>query len=401
LTERIFLHVGEPKCGTTFIQQVLWAGRPALAQQGVHLPGLSEHDQFRATQDLRGAPQPADDPAGSWAGEWDVLVEQALGVDGTAVISHEMLAGASREQVERALHDLRSVEVHVVVTVRDIVSLLPAEWQETVKHQNAQRWRNWLDMIVQERTDARRIQWFWTVHDTVALLHRWGGSLPPARVHVITVPPPGAPPNLLWQRFAAVIGIDPDAVDTSVARPNVSLGLAEVEMLRHLNARLRGDKALPQWFYSGHVKETLAHQILASRPRDRRLTLPMAYDDWALDVAEKQIAGLRSAGYDIVGDLDELRPRPITGRRWAPKDVTYKQLYDASLDALVGLLHERYEKATSRPSIRSLFTGSATEFPGAYRVRRFARDLSSHHRSVARLRVALWRVTERLRRGRK
>ena len=396
MTKRVFLHIGEPKCGTTFLQHVMWSGRADLARQGVHLPGLSDHDQFRATQDLRGAAQPKDDPAGSWAGEWDILVKQALGVEGTAMISHEMLAGASHEQVERAMQTLRSAEVHVIVTVRDIASLLPAEWQETVKHQNRQRWNRWLRMIVQ-RTDARRIEWFWTVHDTVELMQRWGRGLPPERVHVITVPPRGAPPNLLWQRFAAVIGVDPDSIDTSIARPNSSLGLAETEMLRNLNGRLRGDNALPQWFYTGHVKETLAHQVLAARPKTDRLVLPAMYDDWALETAEKQIAGLRAAGYDIVGDLDELRPAPIDGPRKAPRDITYRQLYDASQDALVGLLQERYQKATSRPSIRSLFTGSATDFPGAYRIRRFARDMAANHKSVARLRVLVWRIGERLR----
>jgi hypothetical protein len=397
LTKRVFLHIGEPKCGTTFLQHVMWTGRSELARQGVHLPGLSDHDVFRATQDLRGAQQPADDPAGSWAGEWDVLVKQALGAGGAAMISHEMLAGASREQVDRAMHGLRSAEVHVIVTVRDIASLLPAEWQETVKHQNRQRWNRWLRMIVQ-RTGQRRIDWFWMVHDTVDLLQRWGGGLPPERVHVITVPPRGAPPDLLWHRFASVIGVDPAAIDTSVARPNSSLGLAEVEMLRNLNTRLRGDNALPLWFYTGHVKETLAHQVLAARPKTDRLVLPAIYDEWAMETAEKQIAGLRAAGYDIVGDLDELRPTPIEGQRKAPKDVTYRQLYDASQDALVGLLHERYEKATSRPSLRSLFTGKATEFPGAYRFRRFARDMASNHKSVARLRVLVWRLGEKLRR---
>jgi len=129
LTKRVFLHIGEPKCGTTFLQHVMWANRAELARQGVHLPGLSEHDQFRATQDLRGAEQPKDDPAGSWAGEWDILIKQALGVGGTAMISREMLAGASHEHVERAMQSLRSAEVHVIVTVRDIASLLPAEWQ--------------------------------------------------------------------------------------------------------------------------------------------------------------------------------------------------------------------------------------------------------------------------------
>ena len=399
MTERVYLHVGEPKCGTTFLQHVMWSGRSELARQGVLLPGRSEHDQFRATQDLREAVQPKDDPAGSWSGEWDMLTEQALGADRVAIISHEMLAGATEEQAERAVRGLSAAEVHVIVTVRDIASLLPAEWQETVKHQNRQSWGRWLQSIV-DHTGSRRIDWFWTVHDTVDLLERWGGLLPPSQVHVVTVPRPGAPKNLLWERFASVIGVDPTSVDTSVARPNSSLGLAEVEMLRHLNGRLSDDRQLPQWFYSGHVKETLAHEILAARPKGPRLVLPASREEWAGEVAERQITGLRDAGYDVVGDLEELRPLPVVGPHVRPKDVPYKQLYDASLDALAGLLHERYEAVTSRPSLRSLISGGATQLPGAYRVRRFARDMASRHRPVARLRVMVWWLTERTRRWR-
>ncbi len=401
MSKRVYLHIGEPKCGTTFLQQVMWASRDELAAHGVVLPGLSIEDHFRAMQDLRHAHQPDNDPSGSWRGEWKALTRQALGGDNVSIISHEMLAGVPAEHAERAVRSLQSAEVHVVVTVRDIASLLPAEWQETVKHQNRQTWSRWLYFVTQRHVGRERIAWFWTVHDTVELLRRWGALLPPENVHVITVPPPGSKPNLLWERFASVIGVPADAVDTSRARPNSSLGLAEVEVLRNLNQRLRGDKTLPQWFYAGHVKETLAHQVLAARPKKNRLVLPQKYEEWADEVAEKQIVGLRTAGYDIVGDLDELRPRPIgDGPRPRPKDIPYKELYDASLDALAGLLHERYEAVTARPSLRSLFTGSPTQFPGAYRVRRAIRDMAAKHASVAGLRMLVWRMLSSARRRR-
>ncbi len=401
MADRVYLHIGEPKCGTTFLQQVMWGQRGALAAHGVVLPGLSVEDHFRAMQDLRAADQPADDPSGSWSGEWDVLTRQALAGGKVAIISHEMLAGVSAEHAERAVRSLQSAEVHVIVTVRDIASLLPAEWQETVKHQNRQTWSRWLYFTTRRAVGRERIAWFWTVHDTVELLRRWGALLPPERVHVITVPPPGSKPNLLWERFASVIGIPADAIDTSQARPNSSLGLAEVEVLRNLNQRLRGENALPKWFYAGHVKETLAHQVLAARPKKARLVLPQKYEEWADEVAEKQIIGLRTAGYDIVGDLDELRPRPLgDGPRPRPKDVPYKELYDASQAALVGLLHERYVAVTARPSLRSLFSGPATQFPGAYRIRRMLRDMAAKHASVAGLRVLVWRALSRARRWR-
>ena len=61
----MFLHIGEPKTGTTFLQQVMWRNRSELAAQGVVLPGHHPQDHFRASQDLRGIQKLASDPAGS------------------------------------------------------------------------------------------------------------------------------------------------------------------------------------------------------------------------------------------------------------------------------------------------------------------------------------------------
>ena len=61
---RVLVHIGEPKTGTTFLQQVMWSNRAELAAQGVVLPGHHPQDHFRASQDLRGMEKRADDPAG-------------------------------------------------------------------------------------------------------------------------------------------------------------------------------------------------------------------------------------------------------------------------------------------------------------------------------------------------
>ena len=217
---RVFLHIGEPKTGTTFLQQVMWRNRSELAAQGVVLPGHHPQDHFRASQDLRGIEKLPSDPAGSWAGEWEILARQALQAPQAAVISHELFAAADAEQAGRAVRSLRPAQVHVVITVRDIATLLPAEWQETVKHRNSRGWEDWLsDVIDTESVDPDRRQWwFWRVHDTMAILRLWAGHVPPEQIHVITVPPPGAPQALLWQRFAALIERRAAAVKAQASR---------------------------------------------------------------------------------------------------------------------------------------------------------------------------------------
>ena len=126
----MFLHIGEPKTGTTFLQQVMWGNRAELAAQGVALPGHHPQDHYRASQDLRGIEKLPSDPAGSWTGEWEILAEQAKRAPTAAVISHELFSAADAGQAERAVRSLQPAEVHVVLTVRDMATLLPAEWQE-------------------------------------------------------------------------------------------------------------------------------------------------------------------------------------------------------------------------------------------------------------------------------
>ncbi len=309
---RIFLHIGEPKTGTTFLQQVMWRNRAELAARGVVLPGHHPQDHFRASQDLRGIAKLASDPAGSWTGEWEILASQARQAGQVAVISHELFAAADEEQAGRAVRSLLPAEVHIVLTVRDIATLLPAEWQETVKHRNARGWEDWLgDVIDRESPDpGRRWWWFWRVHDTMAILDIWSRHLPPERVHVITTPPRGSDSGLLWQRFASLLGIDPGSADLTRARPNTSLGVPEIEFLRRLNQALPDE--VPDWFYMWNVKEAVAHQALAARPREGRIVLPASRDTWAKGRAEELIAALGDSGYDLVGDVDELRPRPDT-----------------------------------------------------------------------------------------
>ena len=317
---RVFLHIGEPKTGTTFIQQVLWSNRAELAAQGVVLPGHHPQDHFRASQDLRGIEKLASDPAGPWTGEWEILASQARQPGKTAVISHELFSAADTEQAAMAVRSLQPAEVHIVLTVRDMASLLPAEWQETVKHRNARSWEDWLgDVIDRESVDAGRRQWwFWRVHDTLAILRLWAEHVPPERIHVVTNPPRGSAAGLLWERFASLLGIDPGCADLSRARPNASLGMAETEFLRRLNQALPGPDAVPDWFYMWNVKETVAHRALAGRPpaAPRPARRPGCLGQGTVADSYRRPAGQR-----LPDRRRPRRPAPATGHRTAGQPV--------------------------------------------------------------------------------
>jgi hypothetical protein len=377
-TRRVFLHIGEPKCGTTFVQAILWRNRAALAAQGIVLPGRDWWSHFRATQDLRGIETAANDPSGSWQGEWDALAAEAGRAEGDVVISHELLSAAGADQAARAIHSLAPMQVHVVIAVRDIATLLPAEWQETIKHGNVHRYVPWVNSLIERPTNrAGRLRWFWRVHDTMAVLERWAAAVTPQQVHVVTVPHPGAPSSVLWERFASVIGAGSIPVDLTATRPNASLGVAEVEMLRRLNRTLPPD--LPDWFYTTRVKDQIAQRVLARRPSDDRLQLPPNRRKWAEERGGQLVNALKTSGYDIVGDLGDLRPAPSRSKRARPHEVTDKQMFDAAVNSLASLLVDEYRRVedgrfvigdSERGSKAvTALRGWASRLPGADRVR--------------------------------
>ncbi len=402
---RVLVHIGEPKTGTTFLQQVMWSNRAELAAQGVVLPGHHPQDHFRASQDLRGIEKRADDPAGSWTGEWEILAHQARQAPRTAVISHELFSAADEQQAARAVRSLEPAEVHIVLTVRDMASLLPAEWQETVKHRSDRGWEDWLGDVIDRESAGpdRRQWWFWRVHDTLAILDLWARHVPADRIHVIMTPPQGSGNSLLWERFAGLLGVEPGGVDLSRARANTSLGLPEIEFLRRLNQALPAE--VPDWFYMWTVKEGVAHRALAARPREGRLVLPAGRDAWAKEQAEVLISGLAASGYDVVGDLDELRPRPPREPGVAPPAAQpHDPVLDAAVQAAAALVVNQYRKeypeARPQPK-RAARAGLVSRVEAAVasspRFKRTVRDLSGRYPAVRRLRILTWQAMERTR----
>ncbi|MBE7187240.1 hypothetical protein [Jatrophihabitans endophyticus] len=393
----VVAHIGEPKTGTTHFQEIVWRNRPALAAAGLNMAGHSVADQFRAMQDLRGLPPEADDPGGSWVGEWDVLAAQARRARRIALISQESIAAADADRVGHAVRSL-GPDVHVVLTVRDFASLLPAEWQETVKHRRTRGWTDWLATVrATEPAAGTRPAWgFWRVHDTPEVLRIWSRFVPADRLHVVTMPRRGSDPDVLWHRLAGLLGVDGVDVDTGV-RANSSLGLSETEFLRRLNPALEG--RVPNWFYAREVKHVLAHGVLAARPSPSRPTLPADVADWASARSEAVIEYLRSSGVDVVGDLDELVPAPERPAADPDREAgiaTVDDQLDAAVQSLAALVERSHRRAVRERAAGSDRTATGLAMDVVRRSPRLTRAVRrlGTRPGGAWTRVAAWRAHE-------
>ena len=190
----------------------------------------------------------------------------------------------------------------------------------------------------------------------------WGSAVPPERVHVLTLPKPTEPRETLWLRFADLLGIDASRCDASGSEANESLGVVEVELLRRVNADL-GDFRSPLgrgvW-----IRGYLAQGKLVPRggerfwPSRERVEELRARGDRAVD----ELAG---RGYDVIGDLEDLRtPADVPDRRH-PDSVTEAELVDAASTTIAAMMSDVRDLRHQQRALRAeLAESREREDPG-------------------------------------
>ena len=392
MTRRVLLHVGAPKTGTSFVQDILFTHRETLRERGILYPADRHDSHFLAALDLMELPWGGlEREAG---GAWERLVAEVREWPGTSIISHEILGTASRVQVAHALESLGAhdgTEVHLVYSSRDLVRQIPAEWQENVKHRRTKTYGRFLENLRDEQRSSEVAQWFWGVQEVPDVLDRWAESLPHDRVHVVTVPPPGSSPTLLWERFAGLFGIDA-AEFAPTNRANTSLGVPESAMIRRLNERL--NDVLPNHHYRTFVRELLVHQNLSSRPGSPRLSLPEDAYRWASDLGRSWVSELALRGYDVVGDLDDLVPRPAAPFT-DPDNCDEHAVSEAAIDALAIMTNETARLRDVEIELHGVIddlTGQLERFRGTRTYRAKERLVAmAHTNPLARFGLAVYR----------
>jgi hypothetical protein len=344
VTKKVHLHVGTPKTGTSYLQHVLFHNRHQLRRHGIVYPASRHDAHFLGALDLMRMPWGGLETQA--IGSWDKLAASVRRTRGDAIISHEILAAASRAQVGRALDSLGEgdTEIHLVLSVRDLVRQIPAEWQENVKHRAALSYGRFLDQIQDPRREGRIPTWFWGVQEIPDILDRWGHDLPPEHVHVVTVPPAGGSPELLWKRFVEAFGLDGIALQLDGERVNPSLGSAETTLIRRINRA--ANEALEPAYYRPLVRELLAHQTLSRRTKTARLALPPDVHPWATALQVSWTAEIRPRGYDVIGDLEDLRGAPPVSEFADPDPPDEAVVSGAAVDALKAVLldHARLQR---------------------------------------------------------
>lgn len=329
MSDKVILHIGTPKSGTTFIQTLLWRNKRALASAGVLIPGTRRGDHVTAANFAR-TTRPNHREVETWAR----LEEQIRQWPGTSILSNEWFSLASAEQAAAFIQRLGGPEVHVVATVRNFAATVPAAWQEWLKLGHGSSFPE----FYKDFQDNKAERWNWSTLDPTRFLPAWSSLVEPQHVHVVTVPPRSLGPNLLWQRFALACGIDQVKCKTNAAKANESIGAASARFLELMGPRLR-DAINVEAEPSGQIKwirNYMSHALLSPQKGDK-VAVDREFADELAGRSQQVADDLEQRGYRVHGDLDELR-NPAANGTVKPANVTDSEVWDVAAQVIPEML---------------------------------------------------------------
>lgn len=358
MAERLLLHIGTQKSGTTYLQRVLAHLSGELKREGVLYPtrlqGRREiYNHEAAAYGLLGTASfpwvPAARAEGQ-TGAWQRLCRKVQDWDGTAIVSGEALSVIDSRAAKRLVDALGVPNTHVIITARDLGRVLPSSWQQHIRNGRSTSFTSYLQQQADRRGEgpARELlqrwdddpdQTFWRAYAIGGLVERWA---PLARtVSVVTVPRRGAPPDELWHRFRRALDLGPVLPETPPAiddlAANVGLTEPEVLVLAALNRQVDATKA-----DSPDMRALRARIVRdAFAPRSDRGTPVRIPDSWVPRVAawaDEDLAILRSTSALLVGPESDLVVEPPAGPgSEAPRADEVARAAGAALAYLAGI----------------------------------------------------------------
>jgi hypothetical protein len=267
-------------------------------------------------------------------GSWEVTVAAMRGFEGVSVLSHEFLGLAPPAVVRRVAESFAGSRVRVVVTVRDAAATLPAQWQTFARNRGTALWPEYAAAARDPRTRPRE-HTFLRSQRIGRTLRLWRDLVEPDELHVVSVPASGGRPDLLWERFASILGVDPATARSRDVAANSSTGYATAHLLCLLHqegARVGLPKA--------HVRH-LTRLVAEAAATRRSVEGPPPLDEAALRFAgewnRRVLADVSEVGAMLTGAAADLPVEPALHRASVMALPTDPQFMEAARAAAASL----------------------------------------------------------------
>jgi hypothetical protein len=357
MPQRIVLHIGPMKTGTSYLQAVLAELRPQLAASGWLYPeGLSPE-----TRSHQGAIYGLIGPSMPWVSPRSAPVRGPEGAkilastnawQGDVLLSAETMAQLSDSAIQELLGRFTTDRVEVVITARDLGRIILSSWQQSLRNARAWPLETFLQLLHAAREpdgEARLKVRFWSYQRLSDVIDRWSRAVGRENVVVVVVPN-SREPAALWRRFRSGVGL-PDAIPEDppeISRDLANVGLTHSEALL-VRAISRGlaRSGVSEGRRRQIIRRTITEILLPRADRGAALGLPPTWLPTVSAWSREDIDRVAASGVRIVGEIDELRVSELA-------KPSQDGVAESAVEAAVAVLLANWPQIATPPRLSSI-----------------------------------------------
>ena len=262
-------------------------------------------------------------------------------------ISSEALSAFSLQHINKLRSEIRPMQIHLILTFRPLLELLPSQWQQWVRIGEERELGQFVEEVIQEYEQSLP-SYFWNMHDTARVTKRWIEGLSPDHVSLIVAE--RAQPELILRHFEHVLGIRVPLLELA-ASSNPSLSLEEAFFLQEVNRNVKSNPEVGDWSYLSTVGLAKMARPLAQQQTASLHQLRVSADkvEQVLKIQRKILADLTGLNLTVLGQVpSEVRATPTSSDTIS--DATLQALQAA---ARVTVLLLRSSTKAAKKSVRT------------------------------------------------
>lgn len=308
MAKRLVVHAGFFKTGTTALQTSFIHHREELLSHNILYPKLGATGQHRAAWALSGRHWGWENQGGKVTPRsvWDNIIKELNAYPETALLSSEFLAELLPEHIDSMKNDIKADATTIVFTLRPLVKMLASQYQQSLKYGMRIDYSEWLDRVLNDKTETIQNQTFWRRHHHPSVIERWVRVFGAPAVTVIVGDE--TEPDFIFKSFNDDVLKLQERILTQIPESglNRSLTWPEIQLLIEINKKYDREKGWDE--YTTMVRNGIFRNLsnTEANPDDERLLTPR----WAIQksqaFATKFVSQIRDLDVTIIGNLDEI-----------------------------------------------------------------------------------------------
>ncbi len=303
MAEKLILHAGFHKSGTTALQRAFAANAELLSSYGIFYPPSSRQAHHRAAWGLTSRVWGWRNNGGKEisSAQWKSLVRRIKRAKGTVLISSEFFTEAKPQHIEQIREDLRNIPIEIVFTSRPFIKILASSYQQFLKYGVRARYDKWLDEMFHKHDVSKVTPTFWRRSQVDDVVNSWVEVFGAENVTVILADE--SQPRFIFDEFERILGVPAGSLPLPEDGANRSMTLEESHLLFLINGLY--DRSYGWDEYRAMIRDGYV-RFLSDKTKPRSGAKKLPTPEWAAKEAaaltQRHLTRLREMGISVRGD---------------------------------------------------------------------------------------------------